>query len=322
MAHGFDVAVGSSGTIENVAVVAANLRDGRPPVSHNGLTFSREDLSRATDLLLSAATATDRAKIPFVEARRADIIAGGALLLQVAFEELDLPAMTLSTYALREGVLLDQLSLDTESGVHHLSDLRRSSVEHLLDRFETQRRHAEWSTELALQLFDATRALHGLRDEALDYLEAGGLLANIGRAISHDAHHRHSYYLIRHTEALMGFTSHEVELIAQVARYHRKSAPAPKHAEFAALSSADQHLVRVLAGLLRLGIALDRGQHSMVRGVRTRLDGGGERLLIEVVVDDPAAAALELYTADATKALAETALGRQIELRRARPGRA
>jgi exopolyphosphatase/guanosine-5'-triphosphate,3'-diphosphate pyrophosphatase len=322
MAHGFDVAVGSSGTIENVAVVAAQLRDGKPPLSANGLTFSRDDLNRATEVLLSAPTAAERARIPGVEAKRADIIAGGALLLQVAFEELDLQAMTLSSYALREGVLLDGLSQLTEAGLHHLTDLRRSSVEHLLNRFETQRPHAEWSTELALQLFDATRQVHGLRDEALDYLEAGGLLANIGRAIAHDAHHKHSYYLIRHTEALMGFTSHEVELIAQLARYHRKSAPAPKHAEFAALSPADQHLVRVLAGLLRLGIALDRGQHRVVRSVRTRLDANGEKLVIEAVVDDPAQAALELYTADATKGLAESALGRQIEVRAARPGRA
>ena len=87
--------------------------------------------------------------MPGVETRRADIIAAGALWLQVAFEELGLKSMTLSAYALREGILLDHWRSQSGEGTHHLSDLRRSSVEQLLARFETQRAHAEWSTELA-----------------------------------------------------------------------------------------------------------------------------------------------------------------------------
>jgi exopolyphosphatase/guanosine-5'-triphosphate,3'-diphosphate pyrophosphatase len=322
LAHGFDVAVGSSGTIENLAIVAATLRDGTPPRSPNGYTFTRPELDAAVEAILAAETPAARARIPGVEAKRADIIAGGALLLQAIFDELGLDAMAFSAYALREGILLDAVRQGEQGGVHHLTDLRRASVEHLLERYESERAHAEWSTELALQLFSATRFVHGLDDEALDYLEAGGLLANIGRAIALDAHHKHSYYLIRHTESLMGFTSHEVELIAQVARYHRKSAPSAKHPEFAALTPADQHLVRVLAGLLRLGIALDRGHRRAVRGVRVRSDSQSGRLLVEAVADDPDAAALELYTAEATKGLAEQALGRPIEVRAARPGRA
>jgi exopolyphosphatase/guanosine-5'-triphosphate,3'-diphosphate pyrophosphatase len=324
--HGFEVAVGSSGTIENLAVVAATLRDGTAPRSTNGYTFTREDLDAAVDRLLAADSATGRARIPGVEAKRADIIAGGALLLQVVFEELGLTSMTFSAYALREGILLDEVCQhdhdESHERAHHLTDLRRASVEHLLGRYETERPHAEWSTELALQLFSGTRFIHCLPDEALEYLEAAGLLANIGRTIAHDAHHKHSYYLIRHTEALTGFTSHEIELVAQVARYHRKSAPSAKHAEFASLSPADQHLVRVLAGLLRLGIALDRGHRGMVRGIRVRSDTVGGRLVVEAVAEDPAAIALELYTADATKGLAEQALGQAIEVRAARPGRA
>jgi len=322
LAHGFEVAVGSSGTIENVAVVAAHRRGDGPPLSLNGHTFTRDDLDGAVDALLGASTVAERAKVPGVEPRRADIIAAGALWLQVAFEELGLQCMTVSGYALREGILLDQWRSQAGEGSHHLSDLRRSSVEQLLDRFETQRAHAEWSTELALQLFDGTRALHRLGDQALDYLEAAGLLANIGRAISHGAHHKHSYYLIRHTELLRGFNSREVELIAQVARYHRKSAPTAKHPEFRLLSPDDQRLVRVLAGLLRLGIALDRSQRRIVRGVRTRFELEGDSLVIEAVVDDPSPASLELYTADATKDLAEAGLERSITIRPARPGRA
>lgn len=321
LAHGYDVAVGSSGTIESLATIAATLRDGKPPVSTNGLRVDLAGLDATVEALLAAPNAAERARVPGVEARRADIIAAGALLLQVVFHEVGLPDMIVSSYALREGILLDELEKRSGRGLHHLSDLRRSSIDHLLDRFETNRSHAEWSTELALQLFDATRVLHLLRDDALDTLEAGGLLANVGQAIAHDAHHKHSYYLIRHTEELTGFTSHEIELVAQVARYHRKSAPTTKHAEFAALSPYDQNVVRVLAGLLRLGIGLDRGGHGAVRGVRTRIEPSQRRLIIEAVVDDGVDASLELYTADARKGLAEEALQVSIEVRPARPGR-
>src|SRR4051794_18960605 len=66
-AHGFDVAVGSSGTIENVAVVAAELADGAAPVSVNGLELSRGGLDAAVERLLDASTAAERAKVPGVE---------------------------------------------------------------------------------------------------------------------------------------------------------------------------------------------------------------------------------------------------------------
>lgn len=312
--HGFDVAAGSSGTIENLAVVAAHLRDGTPPVSINGYELTRSDLDRAVRELLAAPTAAERAKVPGVEPRRADIIAAGAVLLQVTFEVLELEALTVSAYALREGILLDQLPSTSRGHLGHLSDLRWASVDHLLDRFEAHRPHAEWATSLALELFDATRLLHGLPETAAAHLEAGSLLANIGQAVAHDAHHKHSYYLIRHSEQLTGFTSHEVELIAQIARYHRKSAPSTKHPEFAALSADEQQLVRLLAGFVRLGIGLDRSQRRVVRRVGAHLEGGEGDLVIEAEVDDPEAASLELYTADARKGLLEEALGRQVRI--------
>ena len=74
------------------------------------------------------------------------------------------------------------------------------------------------------------------------------MLANVGLFIAHSKHHLHSYYVIRNAEHLAGFTDHEIELIALVARYHRKSAPKPSHEEvFTRLSRQDQRAVRTLA---------------------------------------------------------------------------
>ena len=139
-------------------------------------------------------------------------------------------------------------------------------------------------------------------------IEGAGLMANVGLLVSHDRHHLHSYYVIRNAEALTGFTDEEVEVMAQVARYHRKSGPKPTHVDFANLPGDAQHVVRVLAGMLRVGIALDRTRSGSVRDIEVELTkrqlritpiGGGDM-------------ALECYTADARKGLLEEALGLEV----------
>ena len=134
----------------------------------------------------------------------------------------------------------------------------------MASRFEDDLAHAQHATDLSLELFDALRPAHGLGEAEREILEAAGMLHNVGRFIAHAAHHKHSYYLIRHSEHLAGFTEQEIELIAQVARYHRKSNPRNKHEEFAALGPDEQQCVRVLAGLLRIAIALDRSGEATV----------------------------------------------------------
>jgi exopolyphosphatase / guanosine-5'-triphosphate,3'-diphosphate pyrophosphatase len=179
---------------------------------------------------------------------------------------------------------------------------------HLAALVPEEREHAEHSTELALRLFEQTKGAHHLDPSYEELLEAAGLLANVGLLVSHDRHHLHSYYVIRNSDALTGFTDEEVELIALVARYHRKSAPKATHREFAALSTDQQQIVRVLAGLLRIGVALDRTRTGAVRDVIVDVADGA--LTIEVEADGDVA--LERYTAEARKSLLEHALGTEV----------
>ena len=143
--------------------------------------------------------------------------------------------MTFSDYALREGVLLDTMQRTRGGSLHHLRDVSRRSVRDVAELFDEEPEHSAHVARLALELFDATSTLHGLDEGCREYLEAAALLANVGLFISHSQHHLHSYYVIRNSERLTGFTDAEIEIIAQIARYHRKSAPKPSHAEFAAL---------------------------------------------------------------------------------------
>ncbi|HEX8804906.1 MAG TPA: Ppx/GppA phosphatase family protein, partial [Acidimicrobiales bacterium] len=279
---GFDLAVGSSGTIGAVCQMVAARGDGPPPRTLNNMTVGREQVDEVVRRLAKAPTVKARAKEPGLDPRRADIVLAGALILEQVVAELDVGRLTFSDYALREGVLLDTWRRDHGGSLHQLSDIRRRSVTHLVELMDEEPSHSAHVARLALDVFDATADRHGLDDQDRELLEAAALLANVGLFVSHAGHHKHSYYVIRNSEHLTGFTDREIELIAQVARYHRKSAPRKKHAEFAALTRRDQRRVRTLAAILRVAVGLDRTHAGDVVAVRARSDGdGGGPLVLE-----------------------------------------
>jgi exopolyphosphatase/guanosine-5'-triphosphate,3'-diphosphate pyrophosphatase len=303
---GVEVAVGSSGTVTALAEMAAVRATGARPRTVSNAVLTRAQLDGLVTELIDAPTAEARAELPGVDPARADIILAGALILEQVVHVLALPELVISDYALREGVLLDAWRRRHGGSLHHLSDLRRRSVLSLAQTMDEDPPHSAQVARLALELFDATRLRHGLGDDARELLEAAALLCNVGMFLSHAQHHKHSYYVIRSTDRLAGFTDHEVELIALVARYHRKSEPRGKHPEFAALDEADQRLVRALAGLLRVAIGLDRNHAGRVATVSVHDDGN--RLEVRAIAADGEDISLELYAANARKDLLESAL--------------
>ena len=313
-AHGFEVAVASSGTAEAIAAVASAASGGAAPRSFNGFRLRRSALADAVERLTHARTTSARARIAGLDAGRADIIAAGGVILDEIAECFGIDEIVISDYALREGVLLDtmQRRAGSDATLHHLRDLSRRSVQRLAEQCDSDPEHSKHVARLALALFDQTAPVHGLDVGCREYLEAAAMLANVGLFVSHTKHHLHSYYVIRNSERLVGFTDHEVELIALVARYHRKSAPKSSHPEFAALGEDDQDMVRALAALLRIAIGLDRGHASRVTDVRARVLG--DRIEIGLVAAPGADIGLEVYAADERRGLLETVLGRSITL--------
>ncbi len=214
-----------------------------------------------------------------------------------------------SEAALREGVLLDTIARWQGGVRHHLRDVSRRSIRALAERCDDDLAHSAHVASLALQIFDATESVHDLPAGAREYLEAGALLANVGLVIAHSKHHLHSYYVIRNSE-LTGLTDNEIEIIAQIARYHRKSAPKAGHPEFARLSGDDQLLVKMLAGILRVAIGLDRSHDGRVRAVVAHVRK--DRLVIEAESEQGKEISLELYSANERSDLLEEVLGRRV----------
>lgn len=310
------ITAGSAGTIGAVASMVAASRDPKKPSNaQNGFEFSAREISKVTERVSRAKTTEERAKIRGLDEKRADIIVAGAVLLDEIVDQLEIESLLLSDFGLREGILLDAHERLHGSTRHHLHDVRQRSVQRLLKLCDDDPRHSEEGARLALLLFDALAAEHGLGDAEREILEAAALLANVGLVISHDQHHRHSYYVIRHSDHLMGFTDHEIEIIAVIARYHRKSAPRAKHPEFAALEDEDRRIVRALAGLLRIAVALNRTRTPVVANLTCR--SGGPALVLEVEGRADADLTLALYTAEDRKELLEEVLERKLEFRAA-----
>ncbi len=313
---GIDVMVGSSGTIETIFNVA-NARAGISPRALNGATLTRAQVTEVVELLASAESSAQRASIDGMDPARADIIVGGAVILERIMKQAKVAEITFSDNALREGALFDLSSRIRGRSVHSLSELRRSSVEHLMELCDDDPEHSIHVATLALQLFEGLQAELELPDSSAGLLQSAAMLANVGLFVSHSKHHKHSYYVIRNSEHLMGFTDHEIELIAQVARYHRRGAPSVKHEPFRSLDEKDKALVTSLAAILRIAIGLDRSHSQSVKAVSVELSEASKkqpkRLSVQVDPVDGADVAMELFAVGERAALLENVTGRCVE---------
>lgn len=309
--QGVGVLVGSSGTIGALCSMVTVHREeltGEPrPRSLKNLTVTSGELDDVVARIIAAGTTEQRAGLPGLDPRRADIILAGALLAQQVMRGLDATSLTFSDYALREGVLLDTWQRRNGGGLEQLAELRRRNVAKLVDAMDEDPAHAMEVARLAGLLFAETAGWHGVDGDSRELLEAGAALCNVGLFISHSAHHKHSYYIVRNSEHLTGFTDAEVEVIAQIARYHRRAVPKRKHDAFAALHPDDQQKVRVLAGIVRLAVGLDRNRAGRVSTVRCHEDDDGS-LVVGVIPVDGADISLELISAGERTELLSQAL--------------
>lgn len=308
---GFEFAVASSGTAETVAHLVHARRGGSEPHTFNLFRFSRAELDAVVQALVAETTPSARQSIRGLEAPRAEIIVAGAIVLQGVAETFSIDEFTFSEGALREGVLIDTMARRQGRGLHHLRDVSRESVQALAQRCDSDVNHSRHVAVLALQLYDATQNVHQLPPDCRDYLEAAALLANVGLVISHSKHHLHSYYVIRNNE-LAGLTDNEIEIIALVARYHRKSVPKPSHADFERLDDTGKKVVRTLAALLRVAISLDRSHDGRVTAVHVHCDEN--RLVVEAIADEGRDTALEVYTANERSPLLAEVFGITVEV--------
>ncbi|HVW02726.1 MAG TPA: Ppx/GppA phosphatase family protein [Planctomycetaceae bacterium] len=274
-----DLAIGSSGTIMNLAEISCRLLQKRAAQKDEVLTL--RDLQQSV-LKLCEAGLEERRKIPGINPERADILIAGAAILQTFMEELDLPEIRVSDRGLREGLPIDYLRRAEHQTPLELASFRERSVFQLGRACNFDEPHARNVTRLSLELFDSAQSLglHNLGEWERELLEYAALLHDVGAFLSYNNHRAHSYYFIRNAE-LLGFDQTEIRIIAATAYFHRNALPRLKHPEYAELDKRSRKIVLVLCLFLRIAESLDRSHTGAVNNVQFR-ETGPDELTLEV----------------------------------------
>lgn len=263
----FDCAIGSSGTIENCAEIAFRLFHPKESQERKNI-LGRNDL-RKLIALMCPRTIDERRKIPGMNPDRADIIVGGAAILESLMESLGIDEIHASERGLRDGQLIDFLKREENSFPIHEMSVRMMSVLRLARLFRVDEAHANVTAKLALALFDSGKktGLHSLDDRRREILEYAALLHDVGSYLSFDNHELHSWYIIRNGD-LLGFSEQEIAMMAYIARYHRKYLSPNQARTIRDLDAATTRDVRILAHLLCLANSLDRSHSGVIRDAR------------------------------------------------------
>jgi len=305
---GVDLAFGSSGTIQNLASVAARTLPGGAERGEDFLTMT--DLRRVA-AMLCAMSLDERRRLPGLNPDRADIIISGAAILETLLEELGFSEIqVVREGGLREGMLVDYLAQDS----HDLARLsvRERSVLQLGRTCNFDELHAHNAARLALELYDSAReaGLHDYGEWERELLSYAALLHDIGSFLSYGNHHLHSYYLIGNAD-LLGFYQQEIEIMALTALFHRKGLPSAKKPGYAALDRGTRNLVDWLSLIVRLVEGLDRSHQRVVK--HTRLTApGAKRLSLQIEASGDAQ--LELWGIESRSKAVERTLGRKLSV--------
>jgi exopolyphosphatase/guanosine-5'-triphosphate,3'-diphosphate pyrophosphatase len=297
----WQIASGTSGTILNIAALL-NFE-----TAENSSPKAEIQLKRLSALnkMLAEIPLEKRVNLPIISPQRAEVIVAGGQILEGVMRALKIETLQPCSFALREGVIIDYLRLvEAESlpPVPDVEDLRLRDVFAIGRRYGYEESHALQVASLAETIFDALAPIYNLKRHGRTLLAAAALLHDVGYHISHESHHKHSFYLIKNSE-LTGFSESEKSVIALVARYHRGSLPKEKHPYFMELSEKDRRTVAQLGAILRLAEALDRGHENHVTGIKFKLEKRNLFLKLESRED----CAIERKAIELKKDLFETA---------------
>ena len=270
--------IATGGNMEALAkLVGADPGRGRPAA------VAVEDL-RGVIERLSRLSFRERVENLGLREDRADVILPAAMVYERVAEMAGVAEIVVPGVGVKEGVLVDLVD-DLTTHQAHEDRKERQAMEGAIAlgrRYAFDEAHGTHVARLAGSLFDQLQALHGLEPAERRILTAAAVLHDIGIFVGHKRHHKHSLYLISQSE-IPEFTPRETDLVANVARYHRKGGPAPHHDAFTRLPAADRERVRKLASLLRIADALDREHLQAVHEVRAT--AGKHRLSLEVEGD-------------------------------------
>lgn len=272
--------VGCGGTFTTLAeLLMASRKGGAKQVA--GFRASHADVRHLLDRLRKTPVRSRRT-LAGMTPDRADIIVAGVAIIDAMMKRFRINALVVHSRGVRDGLLREMIQESTDLQ-GSASEVRAAAVDRFADACSGEADHGRQVAFLAGRIFDDLREAFAMPEGDRLLLEMAARLQDVGYVISYEQHHKHSYHLIRNSQ-LPGIREHDLELIANVARYHRGAAPKRKHDAFRHLSTDERQRVRRLAAILRLAGGLDRSRSQQVRDVRAGLENG--RVTLTAMADE------------------------------------
>lgn len=305
--------VGMGGTIRALAKVDRAIR--QPGVTHlHGYVLAKTAVDRLVDQLRGL-TVAQRTGIPGLSKDRADVILGGAIVLQQIMNAGRHTSLTVSNQGIREGLFYERFlsnATGDDAAVNGapplLDNVREFGIQNLLYLYGGNLPHFAHTRHLALSLFDQLQPVHGYGAFERDIMSAAAWLHDVGMVIDYWEHQLHSQYIILNSP-MLGWSHREVALIALLARNHRRGGVTFEGLA-GALEAGDDARVEKLAALLRLAEFLERGKTGVVADVRVHT--GDDWVQIEALARGDAS--IEVWEASRNSDLFRKAYGRSVEI--------
>jgi exopolyphosphatase/guanosine-5'-triphosphate,3'-diphosphate pyrophosphatase len=308
--HRGDILIGSSGTMENIALMVADHNKYSPSMSVNELRFTAEEFYKLyNDVIIM--NADERRKLKGLDEKRVDLLPAGLVLMRYVLQTFGIKEVKISTQALREGMIIRYINQELKELKKNLSieDPRHRSVMELVQKCKWHETHSRHVAKMCNELFEEFKDDLGLTENDRELLTYAAYMHDIGYHISHRKHHKHALYLIRNAD-LKGFTEDEIEIMANVARYHRRSTPKLRHKHYKKLEKDLKKRVKKLSAIMRIADGLDRSHYQNVRSMKVTKTV--ENITIEIFTEeDPQ---LEIWGAMRKNLLLEEVTGKDVTI--------
>jgi exopolyphosphatase/guanosine-5'-triphosphate,3'-diphosphate pyrophosphatase len=204
-------------------------------------------------------------QVPYADS---DGFVPGNLVYKLFLERTSAAQVVVPFVSIREGLLIDLArGVDPELQEEFYSQIVASAM-NLGRKYHFDEAHHLHVALLCNILFDALAREHGMNRREQVMLEVAATLHDIGMFIrGGSGHHKHGQYIVANSE-IFGLHREELDIIANVIRYHRSDPPSQADIDYIALQREERILVLKMASILRLADALDRGHTQRIQNIR------------------------------------------------------
>lgn len=298
--------IGTGGTFTTLASVMMESK-GQTQIPLRGYEILRPQVRRLLEQLRKMPLKSRRS-VNGLSPDRADIIVAGLAIIDRLLRYFRVNQLQIHSGGVRDGLLLTMVEGNGNDAAASVQD-RLTAVQRFAAGCGVDVQHGDHVARLAGEIYAEMAPVFNWPEDDRQLLETAARLQDVGYLINYEDHHKHSYHLILNSD-LPGFQTGELQLVANVARYHRGAPPKRKHEHFQQLSKADKLRVRVLAGILRVAGGLDRSHTQQVQGVSVLVEDA--RITIHALSSETPE--VDLWGARRRSELLAAALEREVEI--------